>query len=250
MEKLQAAGQKSSKSIKIFKYLPKAAQAAVSFQNPPPFSPGLPEKRYDGKLKTPTGKAFSGPIISMIPAEARGRMKNFDTAEPTSPKVSCIGQVRHKKAVYCKKQVSMPKELFMPDRVVVSGSRPEPDNTKKKPSGMKRIFGSRRKHDGGGAPPPCLAEMRRFASSRDALADFDWTSGDLIATPDTRGSCSDEDDYGGDSKNDVVIPFSASAPILVAVSGLASEPRKEINLWKRRAMAAQPKPLQLNLVRA
>ena len=78
---------------KIFKILPKAAAAAVSmtFQNPP-FSPGR-----DHKFKHHGGKGFfSGP---MIPVEARRKSKDgcVETQEPTSPKISCMGQIKHKK---------------------------------------------------------------------------------------------------------------------------------------------------------
>ena len=215
----------SSKSKnKILRLLPKATQAAVSFQNPA-FSPGR-------------AKGFSGP---MIPAEARGKSKNFETQEPTSPKISCMGQLKHKKKM-CKKQTSLPRG-FKP------AVNPQPERTGKARSsgpGLMKIFSGRRKSDasidgGLGKPPlaeraPSLSQMRRFASSRDTFAGFDWKASQI--TPDS-GEDSDGEDGGGG------IPFSA--PILMA-GGLVLEPRKEINLWKRRTMA-QPKPIHVNIAR-
>ncbi|XP_057796948.1 uncharacterized protein At1g76070-like [Salvia miltiorrhiza] len=234
----------SSKSKKkILRLLPKAAQAAVSFQNPP-FSPGRADA--NSKLKSHLHKGFSGP---MIPAEARGKSKDFETQEPTSPKISCMGQIKHKKKM-CKKQASLPKGfkpvlLPQPERITKARSAGPAPELKKKPAGLMKIFSGRRKSDASldrGKPPlpqraPSISQMRRFASSRDTFANFDWTTSQIAP-----GDCySDEDSDGEDDA--AVIPFSA--PILVA-GGLSLEPRKEINLWKRRTMA-QPKPLQLNI---
>ncbi|KAG6390613.1 hypothetical protein SASPL_148351 [Salvia splendens] len=211
----------SSKSKnKILRLLPKATQAAVSFQNPA-FSPGR-------------SKGFSGP---MIPVEARGKSKNFETQEPTSPKISCMGQIKHKKKM-CKKQTSLPRG-FKP----AVNSQPERiSKARSSGPGLMKIFSRRRNSDAGlGKPPlaeraPSLSQMRRFASSRDTLAGFDWKASQI--TPDSGEDSDGEDDGAG-------IPFSA--PILMA-GGFVLEPRKEINLWKRRTMA-QPKPIQVNIAR-
>lgn len=249
--KISIEKQSSKSKYKILRLIPKAAQASVSFQNPP-FSPSR-DKRAEGasqKLKSRLKKTFSGPIMYMIPAEAREKTKNFETHEPTSPKVSCMGQIKHKNKI-CrqKKQVCLPKESKP-----VLHSRPEKlskarsaagDELKKKPSGIKKILSGRRKSDASinhGKPPlpdraPSISQMRRFASSRDALADFDWTTAQI----ESGRAYSDEE---SDGEDEAFIPFSA--PILM--SGVL-EPRKEVNLWRRRTMA-QPKPLQLNIVRA
>lgn len=217
-----------------------------------PFSPGR-DKRPDvnwRQLKSHITRGFSGPIVSMIPAEARGKSKNFETQEPTSPKVSCMGQIKHRNSICRNKNAEFkPASHPRPEKIAKirpAGSAPE---LKKKPTGLKKIFAPGRKSDASinrGKPPlpdraPSLSQMRRFASSRDSFANFDWAGGD-------RGFYSDEDRGYSDGEDDVIIPFSA--PILVAGGGgLSLEPRKEINLWKRRTMA-QPKPLQLNTVRA
>ncbi|PIN01528.1 hypothetical protein CDL12_25964 [Handroanthus impetiginosus] len=248
----------SKSKNKILKFLPKAAHAAVSFQNPP-FSPGR-DKRPDivnsQKLKTHMSKGFSGPVVSMIPAEARRKSKNFETQEPTSPKVSCMGQIKHKHKICRKKQASLPRD-FKPNENSETRPAGPGSKLKKKPSGIQKIFGAGRKSDASnaqGKPPlpdrvPSLSQMRRFASSRDTFANFDWTTAQ-IAPEEDRYSYSDDDRGYSDGEDEVIIPFSA--PILLAGAGagtgLPLEPRKEINLWKRRTMS-QPKPLQLNMVR-
>ncbi|CAI9755816.1 unnamed protein product [Fraxinus pennsylvanica] len=216
---------------KILKFLPKAAQAAVSFQNPP-FSPGK------DKLKL----RISGTFVSMIPAEARRRSKNsnFETQEPTSPKVSCMGQIKHKKKL-SKKHLSLPKG-FKP-----ALAPPPAPQLKKNPSRIRNIFkpAAGRKSDASvdyNKPPlpnraPSLSQMKGFASSRDTFANFDWTK--VQVAPE-------EGEF--DSDEECIIPFSA--PIMMAGGGstVSLEPRKEINLWKRRTMAPL-KPIKLNMVK-
>lgn len=244
--------QSSKSKGNILRFLPKS----VSFQYRS-FSPGR-ERRPDVnsyKPKTPRGKVFSGP---MIPAEARQK-KNFETQEPTSPKISCMGQIKHKNKM-CKMHAPLPDEIrpvsyARPEKISKARSVGPGSELKKKPTGMKKLFGASRKSDASAdrlKPPlpdkaPSLSQMRRFASSRDTLANFDWTTARIAPACD-RDLFSDED---SDGEDDAVVPFSA--PVLVAgagkAGGLALEPRKEVNLWKRRTMA-KPKPLQLNIVRA
>ncbi|KAF9602558.1 hypothetical protein IFM89_029857 [Coptis chinensis] len=74
--------------------------------------------------------------------------------------------------------------------------------------------------------------MNQFTSGRDALDDFDWKY------------YSERED--SDEEDEVFIAHST--PILIGsgdVGRVALEPRKDINLWKRRTMDP-PKPLQLN----
>ncbi|KAG6422705.1 hypothetical protein SASPL_113083 [Salvia splendens] len=244
MEK--AAPNNNKLKNKILKLLPKV----ISFQNIP-FSPRR-DTRPD-RPKTHHNKAFSGPII---PAEARRKLRSFETFthEPTSPKVTCTGRVKHKgriseKTKTKKKHVSLPKEIK-------PVSLPQPvkkTKKKKKKAGMiKKFLRGERKcvevetsglagPDGGSAPS--LSHMRKFASSRDTFANFDWVTAAQIAPED----CSDgeraysDGDYDDDDDDECGVPFSA--PILTAGE---LEPTKEINLWKRRTMA-QPRSLELDL---
>lgn len=241
----------SKKKTMILKFIPKA----ISFGNLP-FSP-RGDKRIDAHKSHPHKSGFSGPIVSMIPAEARGRSRTFETQEPTSPKVSCMGQIKHRKRLSKKKQASLPRE-FKPvslprlaDKSKEAG--PAGPKLKRKPSGIKKFFGRGRKSDSsvdGTKPPirdgpPSLGQMRQFASSRDAFANFDWTTAQIAPDHGDRECYSDEDRRYSDEEeeDDVIIPFSA--PIMATGAGLDLDPRKEINLWKRRMMA-RPPPLQLN----
>lgn len=217
----------------ILKFFPKGA-----FQNPP-FSPGRDHKR------------FSGPIvsISIIPDEARRKTsKNdeYESPEPTSPKVSCMGQIKHKKIMSRSKS----REIRDLDKSISS--------PKKRSSAIKRMFSiSKPVRKPGSASgeikdsvidkTPVLGQMKRFASGRDSLAGFDWKAqvapveGDHI-----RNYFSDEDGGGysdGEEEEDVIIPFSA--PMVMGGGGVPLRPRKEINLWKRRTMNP-PRPLRLN----
>ncbi|XVF35901.1 hypothetical protein REPUB_Repub19eG0011600 [Reevesia pubescens] len=242
---------------KFLKFLPKAASAVrVSFQNPP-FSPGRDKRpdSYTGKHKAYPGKGFSGPIISIIPDEARRKSKSetFETQEPTSPKVSCMGQIKHKKNIKKAKRVSPPKVSKAPVLDQSCSSR----ELKKPASKLMRIFSMAnpvRKSDIASSNKteladraPSLGQMKRFASGRDAFGNFDWMS--QITVPveaDHRDYYSDEErrysDFEDEEEEEVIIPFSA--PMTVG-GGLPLQPRKEVNLWKRRTMNP-PRPLQLN----
>ncbi|KAK4746284.1 hypothetical protein SAY87_012596 [Trapa incisa] len=254
---------------KLLMLLPKVTASGVSFQNPP-FSPGrssdtgnikrslthtyssLDPNINNHRTKSHMGKGFSGPLmVSIIPAEARRRTKgdesaDFDTPEPVSPKVSCIGKIKHKKK--WKSEADKPK--------------------KKRPSAVSRIFGSGGRKQGraerkstdsslGAAAEvsrvqdraPALGQMRRFTSGRgDALAGFDWSEVQVApVNSEQRNYHSDEEDLGQEENdeeyNEPVIAFSA--PILLGGEVKDLKPKKEINLWKRRTMAP-PRPLQLH----
>ncbi|KAL6522093.1 hypothetical protein OROMI_031970 [Orobanche minor] len=218
MEKKAANKSKN----KVFK----AVQAAISFQNLP-FRPRR-DTRADviaSRLKLHQSKVLSGPIVSMIPAEARRISKNFENQEPTSPKVSCMGQIKHKKA-------SLPKELkpvsvSKPDKTNKIGpTSPNPDMTTKtkKHSGTKKIFGAGRKSDAlidrAKAPTrgaaPSLSQIRKFASSRNTFVNFDWTAAQIAPAVD-REYYSDGERAYSDGEEVVIVPFSA--PMLVSGAG-------------------------------
>ncbi|KAL4281333.1 hypothetical protein GQ457_03G037860 [Hibiscus cannabinus] len=205
---------------RILKLLPPkaASSVSVSFQNRP-FSPGK-------------HKGFSGP---MIPAES----ETLETQEPTSPKVSCMGQIKHKKSI----KKGKPKAT---NPVSESSSSGE---VKKQASKFRRIFsmGKPAKKPEHAPEAPCLGQMKRFASGREAFASFDWTTQIAPVEADHRRDYYSDDDAEerGDSdfeEEDVIIPFSA--PITVG-GGVPLQPRKEINIWKRRTMNP-PRPLHLN----
>ncbi|KAL1561117.1 hypothetical protein AAHA92_03861 [Salvia divinorum] len=256
MEK--AAPSKNKLKNKILKLLPKA----ISFQNIP-FSPRR-DTRPD-RPKTHHNKAFSGPII---PPEARRKLRSFETFthEPTSPKVTCTGRVKHKGRISektktkKKKQVSLPNEfkpvsLSQPVKAGPEGPAKKTKKKKKKAGLIKKFLRGERKlcvEPGDRAGPeggiaPSLSHMRKFASSREAFANFDWATAAQIAPEDCSDgerAYSDGDYDDGDDDDACGVPFSA--PILTGGGGVVLERKKEINLWKRRTMA-QPRSLELDV---
>ncbi|KAL5205438.1 hypothetical protein ABZP36_033647 [Zizania latifolia] len=173
--------------------------------------------------------AFSGPIVSIVPPEARGggrkgsrgeHRSGYRTPEPSSPKVSCIGQI--KKAKACCKNGACP---LPPKPPPADQGRARP-----KSSLVKRMLFRRSRSRGrpgrtavAAAPAPVgLGQMKRFTSGRAAFEDFDWRNAERRASDD------DDDDEA----------FVAhSAPLVLGGGLVASEPRKEVNLWSRRPMA-------------
>ncbi|CAL5349463.1 unnamed protein product [Camellia sinensis] len=228
---------------KFLMFLPKPA-SANTFQNHT-FSPTKDKRSefHQTKLKTHIGKGFSGPIISIIPADARRNTKknsSFEAQqEPTSPKVSCMGQIKHKKKVIKNEKHASPPKDF------------KPVEPKKKVSKIRSLFSSktptgRKSDDSDGKSDlsdkaPSLSQTTRFSNGRDSLSSLDWMA--QVAPVD---GDSDEESEEEEEEREIIIPFSA--PILVGGGGggvVALEPRKEINLWKRRTIA-QPMPLQVN----
>ncbi|XP_026665013.1 uncharacterized protein At1g76070 [Phoenix dactylifera] len=224
-----------AKATKIFSFLSKAN--SFSIPRLPSFSPG---RENSMKSKALHNKAFSGPIISIVPVEARRKEKNGGglDVEPTSPRVSCMGQVKHKKA--CRPKRSSPprvqerkpafiiREIFR--RKVRPGRRMDAaESSEGRPAVVGRA--------------PSLGQMKRFTSRRETLRDFDWRKVERkqeAATGDPeKCSCSDEE---SDEEHDMAIYHSA--PITVGGGMAAVDPRKEVNLWKRRTLAP-PVPLQL-----
>ncbi|KAK9164598.1 hypothetical protein Syun_005500 [Stephania yunnanensis] len=239
--------EKPAKALKgrIFSFLPKTA--TVSFQNPP-FSPGRDKRVTENSSKffKPCNnghKSFSGPIISIIPVEARTKSKNgFGNEEPTSPKVSCIGQIKHKNKI-CKanSRVNPKSQTPQNQKPKQKSKKPSSDPAEKVPkrssSSIRNIFrgaitgrkstncveiqGNCEENRG-----PSLGQMKTFASGRSGLGDFDW-----------RKYCSDDENGRSEEEEEEKIIIPHSAPLMVGEGRVALEPRKEVNLWKRRTLA-------------
>lgn len=231
---------------KILKIIPKVV--TLTFQNPP-FSPGRRDHKPHGG-----GKGFSGP---MIPFEARRNQNNdgIDYQEPTSPKISCMGQIKHKK--------KHPKKAKASNVNTSSSSTSRDIVVKKHVTKFQRMFSNvgkqkttegRRKSDASASHDnkytleekvPHVSQMKRFSSGRDTFANFDWKA--QVVPTQAINYYSDEErvqsDTDDDEDEEIMIPFSA--PLYGGVLDL--KPRKEINLWKRRTMAP-PIPLQLDPV--
>lgn len=256
---------------KLLKMLPKA----MSFgHRVPPFSPGRDlHHNHNHHNNTAANKMFfSGPMVPLVPNAARVRRNKSDAVwdEPTSPKVSCIGQIKlgKSKCPTGKKNKNKTTPLLIPKISKTSTSSLTKEDEKGRLSKIKRIFSfspasggniSRKSHptavSAAGEHPvtvvstaavPSLGQMKKFASSRDALGGFDWTvemEHDEESPADhRRGYYSDDEKRGAyfrddddDDEDDIIIPFSAP---------LGLKPKKEVNLWKRRTMDP-PKPLHL-----
>ncbi|XP_050388047.1 uncharacterized protein At1g76070-like [Argentina anserina] len=209
-------------SIQILKFLSQAAAPAVTYKG----SPASPRH----------------PVVSIIPKEARRKQSEssrFSLNEPTSPKVSCMGQVkgRNKKKKKSKpkaKQVSpppppapaqestslalcVPKEktfkVYMIPKALIDEGNTKDDATVATSSLSRNSSAPER--------VPSLGQMKRF-DSRSVLSDFD-----LLKLDDDRhrldnlkiGLAGEEEDE--EKKN-----------------------KKEVLLWKRRSLSP-PTPLQL-----
>ncbi|CAN6852788.1 unnamed protein product [Brassica oleracea var. botrytis] len=241
---------------KLLKMLPKA----MSFgHRVPPFSPGKDLHHNHNTTSSSSNKAyFSGPMV-LVPNAARVRRNKSDAVwdEPTSPKVSCIGQIK-----LVKSKRSSPKK----NPKTSSSSLTKGDDGKGRFSKFKRLFSfpsraggdkSRKPHPAAvteqpatvvtSAAVPSLGQMKKFASSRDGLGRFDWEvemkrEEEESPADHRRGYFSDDERRGGclrgkeEEEDDVIIPFSAP---------LSMKPKNEVNLWKRRTMDP-PKPLHLH----
>ncbi|XP_023733091.1 uncharacterized protein At1g76070 [Lactuca sativa] len=278
----------------LLKFLPRAT-SSVTFQNPPIYSPAKDKRSSEKTHKSNLGIGFSGPMVSMIPADTRRKIKNNSdytiVYEPTSPRVSCMGQVkckhqkeklqrRHGNGVDGNKPTNSVKvkptdkasraTSFTPARtynVEDDEDSSKTESKSKKKLGFKKIFGgisitpgsSRRKPDlddkRSKAPlyldkTPSLSSMKRFSSGRGKLSNIDWTKLEAAAM-DSGGRSY----YSDEESDDEEIKIPSSAPVVmrnqgfddkfITVAGLNLQPRKEINLWKRRTMP-QLKPLQLH----
>ncbi|KAJ0967036.1 hypothetical protein J5N97_023953 [Dioscorea zingiberensis] len=200
-----------SKTNKILKILKGSTSFSISNNH---FSP---RGRRPENSKPFHNKGFSGPLVPME-ARRKGESRSFDVREPTSPKVSCMGQIKLKKSNCSSRKVS------------------DKDRIQKKNSfTLKKMFNTkvrpgRKTETPVVAPPPPVGQLRRFTSGRDWLADFDWKKA--------------YEDSEEEEEEEVMVPHSA--PILIGGGGVAPEPKKEVNLWKRRTIDP-PKALQMEV---
>ncbi|XP_076906632.1 uncharacterized protein At1g76070-like [Bidens hawaiensis] len=269
--------KQSGKPInKILKYLPRAT-SSVSFQNPQIYSPVKDKKPCEKPHKSNLGIGFT--VVPSSDTHLNMKSRNGSPKlvfEPTSPRVSCMGQVKckhYRKLAAAAAAANAAKTATKTNKfsratsfTPVTSYNKEEDKekvTKSKKKGIKGLFSSRKKADAKDnksktasylPKAPSLGNMKRFASGRDAFASFDWTT-QVTPLDCAQRNYYTEDERDGSDGEEVMIP--SSAPVMernkgvcdnfVRVGGVNLEPRKEINLWKRRTMA-QPKPLQLHIV--
>ncbi|KDP43702.1 hypothetical protein JCGZ_22329 [Jatropha curcas] len=94
-------GKQQKRKSNVSNFLPKTS----NFLSPPP-SPVRPN--------TPKRLSSPSPRISLIPKEIRRRARSlsFDAREPTSPKVSCMGQVKNKNKKKTKDSAKIPENML------------------------------------------------------------------------------------------------------------------------------------------
>lgn len=146
-----------------------------------------------------------------------------------------MGQIKHKKKKNQIKKAA--KTMSMPTEEKKQASKFQRmmsfhSGKPKRPAARKQQSDADLESERSPAPP--LGHMRRFASGRETFSNFDWKA--QIAPHDDVDRLDDE----------IIIPFSAPLTLGGATAlNLNVQPRKEINLWKRRTMAP-PRPLKLN----
>lgn len=201
---------------------------STTFSNPAP--PMRPSHYHN--------RGFSGPLVHLVPAEARRKEKTdipFETQEPTSPVVSCIGQIKQKA-----KKNKLPRAKSVKKRAVPKLEKKHKNS--KNSSFVQKMFGRkpsiRRKLEvsksdnllASTSKAPRIDHMKRFKSGRESLRDFDWRE----VEREIKGKDIEEDD----------VSVYYSAPLVFGGGAAGPEPRKEVNLWKRRTIGA---PIPLNL---
>ncbi|KAJ6802317.1 uncharacterized protein M6B38_194680 [Iris pallida] len=229
---------------KILKFLPKAA----SFSIP----------NHNSSSNKSSKHMFSGPIVPMIPEHCRRKssgMLEEEEEEPTSPKVSCIGQVNNNKKSSNSRRKKKMMKLKKEKEEELLVTRKEEEQRKKKakeaPKRTSSIGGmfwrskaakpARRldvhdSSDDEAVAAPGIGRMRSYASGRETLKDFDWRT--IVQNNDELVVEEEEKEA-----EEQMVPHSA--PILVGGGAVALEPKKEMNIWRRRTITP-PVPLQVN----
>ncbi|XP_033128067.1 uncharacterized protein At1g76070 [Brassica rapa] len=251
---MEKASDNNNNSKKLSKMLQKALSIGHSAA---PFSP-VRDFRHHRTISTASrGYFFSSPITPLLPTSARARRRTKSNgvvvAEPTSPKVSCIGQIKLAKS----KCPEMKNREPNTKTLETSSSSLVKEEGKGNWSILKRLFSTGRnplKKSSATASAaviehpvvaveavtaPSLGTMKRFATSRESLGGFDWRVEMKRQEEESR-----PDHYTPDDE-ETTIPFSVSMP-LTQREGLCLYPRQksEVNLWERRTVD-RPKPLQV-----
>ncbi|RDX95572.1 hypothetical protein CR513_21885, partial [Mucuna pruriens] len=140
----------------FLKFLSKQPAAIVTFQNP--------------KVSPCRSPAH---VVSIVPREARRKHRGESFKEPTSPKVSCMGQVQDKKKRKARKQKRDRAQAQQAPTKNIDSVRckkillwiPKGSDEERKPKvleekGMATV------------EAPSLSTMKKFASGRGSLYDF------------------------------------------------------------------------------
>lgn len=139
----------------------------MAFQNPTPIDP----------CRSPTH------AVSIIPKEARRKHKgvSFSSAnkEPTSPKVSCMGQVQNKKKRNNAKKHKNSDSVavrYPEKKLLLRISNKGSDEGRRKQGGKGLVLEEKKESPTATLKAPTLDTMKKFASGRASiLCDFDAT---------------------------------------------------------------------------
>ncbi|KAI9109213.1 hypothetical protein K1719_019836 [Acacia pycnantha] len=163
--------------------LPKAVTRGLIFQN---------QQEVVHKYHERGGPKRS---IKMIPDEARRGSKQGGSGdrawdrhiyltEPTSPTVSCMGQVKSQRQNQQRLKKLKSKRITLPASPLIrSVSEVNNNNNKKRTTTFQRILQQRGRksscapsdaHGGSTIAAPALRQLNRFASRRAAFENFDW----------------------------------------------------------------------------
>ncbi|KAG9149036.1 hypothetical protein Leryth_010642 [Lithospermum erythrorhizon] len=241
---------------KLLKMLPRAA-SSISFHDLP-FSPHRIKNRKKHKKVAKEEKRAN-------------KLKNEGSAEslygPTSPKISCMGQIKHKKKQAQNMHMYLQKEIcpFSSPQIYCSKNKSSSvikpmfylSEAEKIPSNMRN--NGRKSDASANNRPLCLNQMKRFASCRGgALTNYDWKIArmelDHLDQYFEEWKMDYQVDEEGDEEEVVVgvneVPISAASIEVVGGVGDGHDqqlkPREEINIWQRRTI---PKPPTLNIQR-
>ncbi|KAF8053664.1 hypothetical protein N665_1387s0021 [Sinapis alba] len=232
------------------KKLSKMLQKALSIgHSATPFSP-VRDFRHQRTVSTANrGYFFSSPLTPLLPTSARGRRRtksNGVVAEPTSPKVSCIGQIKLAKSKCPEK-----KNTRATKNLKTSSSSLVKEESKGGWSKLKRLFSTgrnplRKSTSTASATviehpvvaveavaAPSLSKMKKFATSRESLGGFNWSVEMKRQEEETRSD--HRRGYSSDDDEEKMIPCSVSMPL---------SQREGLSLWERRSID-RPKPLQV-----
>ncbi|XP_028787342.1 uncharacterized protein At1g76070-like [Neltuma alba] len=160
---------------KFLKFLPRQPVASIQ-------KPNLSPSRSVAGNRSPSRN------VSIVPKEARRKLRSssFSAREPSSPKVSCMGEVeqlvkKKKKKRKARKHQSTEKAVKKEKTLlwIFKGSGDHQCETSERKSGKALDLELAEKDKAQNVPS--LGTMKKFASGRGALSDFDIKLSQLSA---------------------------------------------------------------------
>ncbi|CAN1315202.1 Uncharacterized protein At1g76070 [Linum perenne] len=160
----------------VLKFL--KAASSINFNNPP-FSPTRDSNNHTDQRSQnyPHNhrSGFSGPLLPRVPRAVRGKFKSGEAPpeEPTSPTISCIGQIKHKtKKKTTSSSVPKPDSKENKKKTTTTKEKRDKNDPKKQGAGSSspriwNIFGAGSFKLGPSSAP---SRRKRSSSTSEALA--------------------------------------------------------------------------------